>query len=335
MGTPTMVVSTDPAHSLSNSFAQKVERETAKTVDMKEKGADPYDLKQQKNVLAESRMMIPDFHKRLKATLVDLKGALAELEESNEKEGPEIDDARNTIAEVEKWVEEKTGGRIPASTVASVSIELLRKGGPDAVCQHLYSLKKGSACVVNATSERDMAVFALEMIKAELMEKHFLCRTAASFVSSRIGIISRPPILPKDLGITRERNGSLIVVGSYVPKTTKQVEELKLQCGHFLKSIEVSVEKLAMRPVEEREEENAPQRLAPAATTMAPAASPGNNSGNFSLTPPSRFSLSLLRTMVAASGSTVARDEEQQTPMEQGRGRMENESGPNRAEIEA
>ncbi|XLR32030.1 hypothetical protein S83_059930, partial [Arachis hypogaea] len=206
---------------------------------MKEKGADPYDLKQQKNVLAESRMMIPDFHKRLKATLVDLKGALAELEESNEKEGPEIDDARNTIAEVEKWVEEKTGGRIPASTVASVSIELLRKGGPDAVCQHLYSLKKGSACVVNATSERDMAVFALEMIKAELMEKHFLCRTAASFVSSRIGIISRPPILPKDLGITRERNGSLIVVGSYVPKTTKQV----------------SVEKLAMRPVEEREEE--------------------------------------------------------------------------------
>ncbi|KAL4396929.1 hypothetical protein AHAS_Ahas01G0141000 [Arachis hypogaea] len=32
------------------------------------------------------------------------------------------------------WVEEKTGGRIPASTVASVSIKLLRKGVPDAVC---------------------------------------------------------------------------------------------------------------------------------------------------------------------------------------------------------
>ncbi|KAL4355833.1 hypothetical protein AHAS_Ahas09G0026200 [Arachis hypogaea] len=40
------------------------------------------------------------------------------------------------------WIEEKTGGRIPASIVASVSIELLRKGGPDAVCQHLCSLKK-------------------------------------------------------------------------------------------------------------------------------------------------------------------------------------------------
>ncbi|XLU63287.1 hypothetical protein S245_022496, partial [Arachis hypogaea] len=87
-----------------HSYEKEVERETAKTADMKEKGADPYDLKQQENVLAESRMMIPDCHKRLEAALADLKGALAELEESNEKEGPEIDDARNTIAEVEKVV---------------------------------------------------------------------------------------------------------------------------------------------------------------------------------------------------------------------------------------
>ncbi|XLU28407.1 ATPase GET3B isoform X5 [Arachis hypogaea] len=67
-GHPTMIVSTDPAHSLSDYFAQE-------------------------NVLAESRMMIPDCHKRLEAALVDLKGALAELEKSNEKEGSEIDDA--------------------------------------------------------------------------------------------------------------------------------------------------------------------------------------------------------------------------------------------------
>lgn len=56
------------------------------------------------------------------------------------------------------------------------------------------------------------------------MGKRFLCRTAASFVSARIGIISKPPVLPKDIGIVRERNGGLIVVGSYVPKTTKQVK---------------------------------------------------------------------------------------------------------------
>ncbi|KAK4778790.1 hypothetical protein SAY86_006318 [Trapa natans] len=154
-----------------------------------------------------------------------------------------------------EWVEEKTRGRIPASSVVSISIQLMRKGGPDAVCDRLCSLKKGSTCIVNAASERDMAVFALGMVKAELKGKHFLCRTAASFVSARVGIISIPPILPKDLGLDKKTSGGLIVVGSYVPKTTKQVKELKLQCGHFLKCIEVSVEKVAMKSKEEREEE--------------------------------------------------------------------------------
>ncbi|KAI9380980.1 hypothetical protein POPTR_015G037000v4 [Populus trichocarpa] len=154
-----------------------------------------------------------------------------------------------------EWVEEKTRGRIPASSVSSISINLLRKGGPDAVCDTLCNLQKGSTCIVNAASDRDMAVFSAGMIQAELRGKSFLCRTAASFVSTRIGIIPKAPILPKDLGITKERKGGLIVVGSYVPKTTKQVEELKLQCGQFLKKLEVSVDKIAMKSLEEREEE--------------------------------------------------------------------------------
>lgn len=65
-------------------------------------------------------------------------------------------------------------------------------------------------------------------MQAELKGKHFLCRTAASFVSTRVGIIQKSPILPNDIGISRERNGGLIVVGSYVPKTTKQVKYNKI-----------------------------------------------------------------------------------------------------------
>ncbi|XP_047315009.1 tubulin-folding cofactor A [Impatiens glandulifera] len=82
-----------------HSYEREVEREAAKTADMKEKGADPYDLKQQENVLGESRMMIPDCHKRLEAALADLKGTLAEFEET---EGPEFDEARIVITDVEK-----------------------------------------------------------------------------------------------------------------------------------------------------------------------------------------------------------------------------------------
>ncbi|KDP25980.1 hypothetical protein JCGZ_22710 [Jatropha curcas] len=154
-----------------------------------------------------------------------------------------------------EWVEEKTQGRVPANTVTSISIQLLRKGGPNAVCELLCNLQKGSTCIVNAASERDMAVFAAGMIQAELKGKSFLCRTAASFVSARIGIIPKAPILPKDLGINKDKSGGLIVVGSYVPKTTKQVEELKIQCGKVLRTIEVSVDKLSMKSLEERDEE--------------------------------------------------------------------------------
>ncbi|XP_020090236.1 uncharacterized protein LOC109711535 isoform X2 [Ananas comosus] len=154
-----------------------------------------------------------------------------------------------------EWVEEKTKGRIPADSVSSISIQLLRKEGPAGVCEHLSSLEKGSVCVVNAASERDMNVFTAGMIQAEKKGKCFLCRTAASFVSSRIGIKPKPPMCPKDLGIEKCISGGLIVVGSYVPKTTKQVEELKSQFGHNLKIIEVSVDKVSMKSNEMRDKE--------------------------------------------------------------------------------
>ncbi|OWM83258.1 tubulin-folding cofactor A [Punica granatum] len=88
-----------------HSYEKEVEREASKTAEMKQKGADPYDLKQQENVLAESRMMIPDCRKRLEASLTDLKATLAELEESDQKEGVEIKEARSTITEVEHFFE--------------------------------------------------------------------------------------------------------------------------------------------------------------------------------------------------------------------------------------
>ncbi|XP_057441072.1 tubulin-folding cofactor A [Lotus japonicus] len=88
-----------------HSYEKEVESEAAKTADMKNRGADPYDLKQQENVLAESRMMIPDCRKRLEVALEDLKGILAEMEESDEKECPEVDEAKTTLSEVEKVLE--------------------------------------------------------------------------------------------------------------------------------------------------------------------------------------------------------------------------------------
>ncbi|KAG0460043.1 hypothetical protein HPP92_023171 [Vanilla planifolia] len=135
-------------------------------------------------------------------------------------------------SDLKEWIEEKTKGRIIASSVASISIDLLRKGGPTGVCNYLCNMQK-----------------------AEIKGKRFLCRTAASFVSARIGIKRRSSICPRDLGVFGKVSGGLIVVGSYVPKTTKQVEELKSRLGNKLRCVEVSVDKVAMRTVTDREEE--------------------------------------------------------------------------------
>ncbi|KAL6498745.1 hypothetical protein OROGR_028292 [Orobanche gracilis] len=85
-------------------YEKEVEREAAKTADMKAKGADPYDLKQQENVLAESRMMIPNTRQRLDKALNDLNGILAQLKKSGEKmEGSEFDDARSVVGSLKQF----------------------------------------------------------------------------------------------------------------------------------------------------------------------------------------------------------------------------------------
>ncbi|GJN29092.1 hypothetical protein PR202_gb17285 [Eleusine coracana subsp. coracana] len=83
----------------------------------------------------------------------------------------------------------------------------------------------------------------------------FQSQTAASFVSARIGIKPKPPICPNDLGLKRSLTGGLIIVGSYVPKTTKQVDELRSQCGESLRVIEVSVDMVSMRSTKDRDQE--------------------------------------------------------------------------------
>ncbi|KXS15061.1 hypothetical protein M427DRAFT_155509 [Gonapodya prolifera JEL478] len=131
-------------------------------------------------------------------------------------------------SDLREWVEEKTAGRVSRESVVSVTIDDVRVGGPDRVRDVLLGAPKGGVVVVNAASDRDMAVFALGLLRAEEAGKRFILRTAASFVSARLGIQPKAPMTLSDLGVTEEerKKGGLIVVGSYVPKTTQQVSSL-------------------------------------------------------------------------------------------------------------
>ncbi|NDJ62419.1 MAG: hypothetical protein GYB67_14925 [Chloroflexi bacterium] len=121
-----------------------------------------------------------------------------------------------------EWVEEKTDGQIKAGTVAALSLDLIRTGGPDAVADYLLALDRGMTCIINAAVERDLAVVVLGILRAEAQGRRFMYRTAASIVPLRAGIESKPLLTLADLALP-DSGGGLVVVGSYVPKSTAQV----------------------------------------------------------------------------------------------------------------
>jgi uncharacterized protein YgbK (DUF1537 family) len=140
-----------------------------------------------------------------------------------------------------EWLQEKTAGGIPQEKVRSISLATLRQGKVEEVTSLLTSLETGSACIVNAASYRDLEVFVLGLLEAEAQGCLFLPRTAASFVRVRAGIAPRPLLDKKDLTVANS-HGGLFVVGSYVPKTSAQVQAL-LE-GTEVEDIEVRVERL-------------------------------------------------------------------------------------------
>jgi uncharacterized protein YgbK (DUF1537 family) len=109
--------------------------------------------------------------------------------------------------------------------VASISIDLIRAGGPEKVAKRLCELRSGQVCVVNAASYRDLEIFVLGLLSAEAKGRSFLYRTAASFVRVRAGIAPRTLLTKEELNVSGP-GGGLIVVGSHVSRTTKQLDAL-------------------------------------------------------------------------------------------------------------
>jgi uncharacterized protein YgbK (DUF1537 family) len=123
-----------------------------------------------------------------------------------------------------QWVEEKTRGRTHASNVRSISIEDIRTGGPVRVAEKLRTLLHRTVCVVNSATIRDLEVFTQGLLQVEMEGKQFLYRAASSFVPVRCGLSARPLLVAEDL--TLLRGGGLIIVGSFVPTSTTQLEAL-------------------------------------------------------------------------------------------------------------
>jgi len=136
------------------------------------------------------------------------------------------------------WVQEKTGGRVPAGEVVAITHNDIRRSGPDMVAAIAGGLAPGAVCVVNAASMRDLEVVTLGLLKAKGAGGRFISRTAASFVRARLGQEGRALLTKSELGIAGG-GGALVIVGSHVPKTTAQLNHLLANSA--TKAVEVDV----------------------------------------------------------------------------------------------
>ncbi|CAG8415611.1 unnamed protein product [Penicillium salamii] len=166
-----------------------------------------------------------------------------------------------------EWVREKAGSRFSSTEILSVTLEEIRNGGISAIKQKLLNVPKGGILIVNAVQAEDMLMFSLALLEGthryfvtsihsftftqtnfslKVSKEHqlrFAYRTGASFVSSRLGIPERPVILPSQIPNFKptKHTGGLIVAGSYVPKSTKQMESLIERRGGNLTTLIVEV----------------------------------------------------------------------------------------------
>ncbi len=136
------------------------------------------------------------------------------------------------------WVAEKTGGRIGRDAVAALPLATIRQGA-DAVTSWLLSCN-APVIVLNSAADGDMAAAVLGLLGAERAGRQYLGRTAAAFVRARFGL-PRRPLLDRD-AMVQQRGPGLIVLGSYVPKSTAQLARARAVAG--VRSVELSVDAL-------------------------------------------------------------------------------------------
>lgn len=130
------------------------------------------------------------------------------------------------------WVQEKTGGRIRCEDVVTIDLSLLRTD-LDAVVDLLLKVEGGAVVAPDCLIENDLRLLALALERAETQGRTFLYRVGPPFVRGRIGQEVHPPLTRADVdaigtgGVGEHAAAGLVVVGSHVGLTTRQLDALR------------------------------------------------------------------------------------------------------------
>ena len=168
-------------------------------------------------------------------------------------------------SELAKYVEEKSKGRFAAESVIVLDLNIIRAGAaspgtavnPDgdpavsaaisarAIADAIAPASDSTPIVADIVSENDLRVLSLGLEEAERRGKKLLYRVGPPFGRARIGQDIRAELSGAEAyaGNTPSETGGLIVVGSHVGVTTRQLKALTEQHS-AARIVEIDVEKL-------------------------------------------------------------------------------------------
>lgn len=130
-----------------------------------------------------------------------------------------------TKADLRAYIEEKTSGRIESSCVNSFSIERIRNEHVETLAIEITKIPSNTYCIFNSLNYLDLDKVTNALLLAEKAGKKIMYRTSSSFVPSYIGLEPKELLDPQNLIKKNIENGGLVVVGSYVKKSSEQLQK--------------------------------------------------------------------------------------------------------------
>ncbi|HET8880330.1 MAG TPA: four-carbon acid sugar kinase family protein [Arthrobacter sp.] len=161
-------------------------------------------------------------------------------------------------SEMARYVEEKSQGRFRAESVIVLGLDTIRAAGSgpdgsagdpqlsaDAIADAIDAATDSTPIVADIVSEHDLRLLALGLEEAERRGKKLLYRVGPPFVRARIGQEIHAELSGAEAyaGTTPPEAGGLIVVGSHVGVTTRQLNVLTAQHS-AARIVEIDVEQL-------------------------------------------------------------------------------------------
>ena len=129
-----------------------------------------------------------------------------------------------------EWVGEKTGGRIPAARVATIPLAAVRD--PGALAAALRSAEGAAVVAPDVVTDEDVRAVAVALLRDEARGVRRLHQVGPSFVRARAGQVAAPPLEAARLAGLVGAAPGLVVVGSHVALTTRQLARLhdRIRC---------------------------------------------------------------------------------------------------------